>query len=635
MPDNVTLNENESSGAIIATDDIAGVQHQLIKLEFGEDGNATMVSATNPLPITVDNQITQPLTDAQLRATPVPITGTISVDTTGLATSVKQDAQTALLTTIDADTSNLDVALSTRLKPSDTLAGVTSVGSIVGALPSGDNNIGNVDIVTLPSLPAGTNNIGDVDIASMPAISGTVTANAGTNLNTSALALETTQLAGNVLTGAVNETAPANDTASSGLNGRLQRIAQRLTSLITALGSPFQAGGSIGNTAFGVNNGAGVNAVNIQDGGNSITIDGTITANAGTNLNTSALALETTQSAIRTAVEIIDNAISGTEMQVDVVAPLPAGNNNIGDVDVASLPTIPAGTNYIGKTRLTDGTTDAEVIPLTNYNAQAVAIVDGTGNQITSFGGGTQYTEDTAAAADPIGTAVNLIRQDTPAAVTNANGDNIAQRGTNFGAAYVQIVTSTGAFVNSFGSPATPLFKGSTATFRTLGRAGTAGQKIAAIHNATGSSIKVKVRKIRVDMFATVVKAVTIAPPIVRIWKFTAVPTNGTVLTKNKIGGTTTSNASCTVWGDASADGTGSGTTLTVTLPAGTILDQQAAPRIITAVGEVDVFTMDFDYPDFIELDALEGVCVFLDYTLATQNPVTDMWMTSIQWQEE
>jgi hypothetical protein len=37
------------------------------------------------------------------------------------------------------------------------------------------------------------------------------------------------------LQGAVNETAPASDTASSGLNGRLQRIAQRLTSLIALL----------------------------------------------------------------------------------------------------------------------------------------------------------------------------------------------------------------------------------------------------------------------------------------------------------------------------------------------------------------------------------------------------------------
>lgn len=38
-----------------------------------------------------------------------------------------------------------------------------------------------------------------------------------------------------VLAGAVTETAPASDTASSGLNGRLQRIAQRLTSIIALL----------------------------------------------------------------------------------------------------------------------------------------------------------------------------------------------------------------------------------------------------------------------------------------------------------------------------------------------------------------------------------------------------------------
>jgi hypothetical protein len=60
-------------------------------------------------------------------------------------------------------------------------------------------------------------------------VSGTVTANAGTNLNTSALATEATL---DARTGALTETAPATDTASSGLNGRLQRIAQRLTTLL-------------------------------------------------------------------------------------------------------------------------------------------------------------------------------------------------------------------------------------------------------------------------------------------------------------------------------------------------------------------------------------------------------------------
>lgn len=53
------------------------------------------------------------------------------------------------------------------------------------------------------------------------------------------------------LIGAVNETAPASDTASSGLNGRLQRIAQRLTSLLTgiilAAGEAFI--GSVGGRA--------------------------------------------------------------------------------------------------------------------------------------------------------------------------------------------------------------------------------------------------------------------------------------------------------------------------------------------------------------------------------------------------
>lgn len=54
-----------------------------------------------------------------------------------------------------------------------------------------------------------------------------------------------TTLAATPIIGAVTETAPASDTASSGLNGRLQRIAQRLTSLIglfpTAIGQGTMA----------------------------------------------------------------------------------------------------------------------------------------------------------------------------------------------------------------------------------------------------------------------------------------------------------------------------------------------------------------------------------------------------------
>ena len=49
-----------------------------------------------------------------------------------------------------------------------------------------------------------------------------------------------TAISANTLTGALTETAPASDTASSGLNGRLQRLAQRLTTIIA--GIPLTAG---------------------------------------------------------------------------------------------------------------------------------------------------------------------------------------------------------------------------------------------------------------------------------------------------------------------------------------------------------------------------------------------------------
>lgn len=74
-----------------------------------------------------------------------------------------------------------------------------------------------------------------------------------------------------------------------------------------------------GAWAVSVNNASGASAVNIQDGGNSITVDGTVTVTDG------AGALNViVDSGTLTAVTSITNA-------------LPAGNNNIGDVDIASI----------------------------------------------------------------------------------------------------------------------------------------------------------------------------------------------------------------------------------------------------------------------------------------------------------
>lgn len=57
MADNVTFQSGTLAtvpdGSIVAADTIAGVLHQRVKIEFGVDGTATDVSATNPLPVTL------------------------------------------------------------------------------------------------------------------------------------------------------------------------------------------------------------------------------------------------------------------------------------------------------------------------------------------------------------------------------------------------------------------------------------------------------------------------------------------------------------------------------------------------------------------------------------------------------
>jgi hypothetical protein len=150
-----------------------------------EDAADTLrpVSAAKPLPVNVvaggtsGTQYTEADTDASITGTAmmmegaadalVPAQGTVAdgllvnlgtnndVTVSGVSTAAKQDEQTALLTTIDADT-----------------------GGILTAVQTLDNAIsGNemqVDVVTLPAIPAGTNNIGDVDVLSIAAGTNTI-----------------------------------------------------------------------------------------------------------------------------------------------------------------------------------------------------------------------------------------------------------------------------------------------------------------------------------------------------------------------------------------------------------------------------------------------------------------------------
>jgi hypothetical protein len=78
----------------------------------------------------------------------------------------------------------------------------------------------------------------------------------------------------------------------------------------------------------------------------------------------------------------------------------------------------------------------------------------------------TEYTEDVAAVSDPKGGALIMVRQDTLAAVTNTNGDNVAVRGTNKGELYVKqsdAVTITGTVADDATTPGAPVMVGGKA----------------------------------------------------------------------------------------------------------------------------------------------------------------------------
>lgn len=80
---------------------------------------------------------------------------------------------------------------------------------------------------------------------------------------------------------------------------------------------------------------ASMTALKVDGSGVTQPVSGTVTTNLSATDNAVLDAIAASTAAIETAIETIDNAISGSEMQVDVVAALPAGTNEIGKVDHA------------------------------------------------------------------------------------------------------------------------------------------------------------------------------------------------------------------------------------------------------------------------------------------------------------
>ena len=240
-------------------------------------------------------------------ANPLPVNGTLTVNAgTNLNTSALALESGGKLASIDTKTPALGQALAAASVPV-----VLTAAQLTTLTPPTTVNVGN-----FPGTQAVT---GTFWQATQP-VSGTVTANAGTNLNTSALALES--------------------------GGKLASIDTKTPALGQALAA------------------ASVPVVLTAAQITTLTPPTTVTANAGTNLNTSALALESGGN----LATVVTNTANGTAC---TGVSLPTGGVGrfgwLSAIYSAIVAALPAGTNVIGKVGIdqtTPGTTNGVQLPV-------------------------------------------------------------------------------------------------------------------------------------------------------------------------------------------------------------------------------------------------------------------------------
>ncbi len=270
-----------SGGDTIAADDVGGVKYQVVKLAVGADGAANLVANANPIPIS----------DAGASVTvdgTVSVSGTVTVDASGAAVPVTDNGSS--LTVDNGGTFAVQV--------SSIAAGNNNIGDVdIASIAAGDNNIGNVDVVSLPALPAGSNAIGTVTAVGAAA--------------------EDAAASGNpVLVGGRYDSTPRTlETGDAGAIA-LNASGQVLVEIAAGAGS----------------------------GGTAAADDADFTA--GTTSATPVMGVyESSPSSVTDGDMGVVGITQTRSMKVAVSAALPAGTNNIGDVDVLTVPNDPFGAN--------------------------------------------------------------------------------------------------------------------------------------------------------------------------------------------------------------------------------------------------------------------------------------------------
>lgn len=284
-----------------------------VSLTVGSDGTITTTVAPSPLIFTrngVDQEVTEDtVTPANNRPLPVLLTGASgTVNITAGNLEVALDSGTDSVAAVQSGTWTVDIGTSVLPTGAATEATLASIDSKITAV-----NTGAVT-VSSSALPTGA-----ATEATLASIDGNITACDTGNVTIASSALPT---------------GAATEATLSALNGKVTAVD---TGNVTVSSSALPAGAATEATLASIDSALA----------GTIAVSGTF-YQATQPVSAASLPLPTGAATEATLASIDGNIVACDTGSVTISAALPAGSNNIGDVDVLSLPAIPAGSNLIG-----------------------------------------------------------------------------------------------------------------------------------------------------------------------------------------------------------------------------------------------------------------------------------------------
>lgn len=226
-PKLITIIEEKQKDVIVVSGNV--IDTTLLSKESKQDiGNSSLAS--------IDSKLTSPiqtngLTDSQLRAAPVPVSGTLSIDTSALAKESKQDTANNSLSSID---SKLTSPLSANVLnfPATQPVSATSL-----PLPTGASTSANqaTEIASLSSIDSkltdnATSTLQETANNSLSSIDTKLTNNATSTLQSAGNA-SLSNLDSNL--GARNDSLASSDTGTFSLIALFKRLLDKLTNIIS------------------------------------------------------------------------------------------------------------------------------------------------------------------------------------------------------------------------------------------------------------------------------------------------------------------------------------------------------------------------------------------------------------------